>query len=523
MDPGAGSPPGDERRRAPWERRPPRVVRPAARHEQQPSGRVERARRWALLTGKATVTAVAAAVFLATAAGWIVTEYLDSRFREISALDPDSVQDAPGQLGDENFLIVGSDTRVGAQAGDDVGTVDQVGGARADTIMIAHLPEDRSRAVVVSFPRDLDITRPPCALWDPVTGAYSPQIDPGGTGVKINTAYEVGGPRCLTRVVQQLSGLVVNHFLGVDFQGFKDLVDAVGGVQVCVEQPLEDAELGVILPQAGVATIAGDTALGFVRARNVEGDPTGDYGRIVRQQLFLSSLLRELLSAETVFSAGRLRAVTSAIAANTFGENVETRTLLRLAQSMQGLNAADVTFITVPTVGEANENGNEVLRDADTAALFDAIVDGTPLPGEAPATSPPAPAPPPPPAMPPPTGPALAPEDVVLRVLNASGVDGQAASAARALQGLGFGVLETGNADELVATTMIRYPLSRIAEARTLAAALPDAELVLDDSETGVVELLLGPDFDGTVTMAPDAAAVPEDLTTVNGTDSACG
>ncbi len=471
------------------------------------------ARRYALLTGKASVAVLAVVVFLTTAAGWVATEWLDGQFREVAALDPDSdaVTDAPAQLGDENFLLVGSDTRAGAQAGDDVGTTEQVEGARADTIMIAHLTADRSRAVIVSFPRDVEIIRPPCAIWDPVTGAYSSGIDPGSTDVKINSAYEIGGPRCLTRVVQQLSGLIVNHFLGIDFQGFKAMVDAVGGVKVCVERPLQDDQLGTILPRAGTMTISGDTALDFVRARMVVGDPTGDYGRINRQQRFLSSLLRELLSADTMFSASRLRAVTDAVAANTFGQNVDVTTLLRLAQTLQDLDPGEVTFVTVPTTGEANEIGNEVLLRDDTRALFRAIIDGTPLPGEAL----------------PGEAPATARSgDVLLRVLNGSGELGQAAAATRALRAVGFGVVETGDADELVETTVIRYPASRAAEARTLAAAVPGAELELSDSESGILKLILGPEFDGTVTRIPassGAAPLPDDLATVNGADTACG
>jgi len=502
-------------------------------HQQQ-----SRHQRLTRLAGKVGVATVAVLVFLTTAVGWAATLWFDGRFREVSALDPDSaaVTDAPAQYGDENFLLVGSDSRAGAQPADDVGTVEQVGGARADTIMIAHLPSDRSRAVIVSFPRDLQVPRPPCEVWDPVSGAYTGEFDPGESSSKINSAYQVGGPRCMTRVVQKLSGLVVNHFLGIDFQGFKGLVDAVGGVEVCLEQPLEDLELGMILPRPGVSTISGTTALDFVRARSVVGDPTGDYGRIVRQQRFLSSLLRELLSANVLFSAKKLRAVTDAVAANTVGENVEVATLLRLAQSLPGLDPAEVTFVTVPTVGEPNEYGNEELREQDTQALFQAIIAGLPLPGEvSPTSRPPGSRPTtatpkaPPPA---PTGiavpqPLLAPADVRLRVLNGSGVAGQAGSAARALQALGFGVVEIGNASELVDLTVIRYPPDRRAEARTLAAALPQAVLQVDYSQIGVVVLVIGPEFDGSVTQLPTPPGAPPplpvDLTTVNGADTACG
>ena len=356
-------------------------------------------------TGKALVTAVACLVFVVTAGGWTTTQWLDGQLRDVLALDPDSaaITDAEAQRGDENVLLVGSDSRMGAQRSDGVGSVDVVGGARSDTVMIAHLPADRSRAVVVSFPRDLQITRPPCEVWDPVSGSYTGRIDAGTNVAKLNTAYEVGGPLCVTKVVQDLSGLAVTRFVGVDFHGFKSMVDAVGGVRICVERPLKDSQLGTIIPQPGYSTISGSTALNYVRARHITGDPTSDYGRITRQQHFLSALLRQVLSPSVLLNPGRLRALITAVAANTVGQNVDSSALLALAQSVQGLNPANVAFITVPTTGLANEYGNEELQAADNAALFRTIIDGAPLPGtqppEAPST-PVAPQPPTPSAAP---------------------------------------------------------------------------------------------------------------------------
>jgi anionic cell wall polymer biosynthesis LytR-Cps2A-Psr (LCP) family protein len=158
----------------------------------------------------------------------------------------------------------------------------------------------------------------------------------------------------------------------------------VGGVRICVEQPLKDGRLGTIIPRRGYTTISGSTALNYVRARHVVGDPTSDYGRITRQQHFLSALLRQVLSPDVLLNPARLRALITAVAANTVGENVDSSALLTVAQSVKGLDPADVTFVTVPTTGSANEYGNEELRARDTAALFRAIIDGAPLPGEQP-------------------------------------------------------------------------------------------------------------------------------------------
>ena len=355
-----------------------------------PEGAPSRPRHRLRRAGKALVTAVASLVFVVTAGGWTTTQWLDGQLRNVVALDPDSaaITDADAQRGDENVLLVGSDSRMGAQQGDGVGTIDVVGGARSDTVMIAHLPSDRSRAVVVSFPRDLQIQRPPCEVWDSASGSYTSQIDAGASVAKLNTAYEVGGPLCVTKVVQDLSGLAVTRFVGVDFHGFKSMVDAVGGVRICVERPLKDSQLGTIIPQPGYSSISGNTALNYVRARHVTGDPTSDYGRITRQQHFLSALLRQVLSPGVLLNPAKLRALINAVAANTVGQNVDSSALLTLAQSVQGLDPANVAFVTVPTTGLANEYGNEELQAENNAALFQTIIDGAPLPGTQPPEAP---------------------------------------------------------------------------------------------------------------------------------------
>ncbi|WP_199430020.1 LCP family protein [Qaidamihabitans albus] len=339
--------------------------------------------------GRITAVVAAALVFLATGAAWGTKTWFNAKFTEILALDENSadIRNASAQLGDENFLIIGSDTREGAELEDNIGDTGGVPGARSDTMMLAHVPKDRDRAVVVSFPRDLEVSRPDCARWNPETGEYG-EVVAGGDQVKLNTAFAVGGPRCITKVVQQLSGMKINHFVGIDFQGFKGMVDAVDGVPVHVDEPMRDAELGMIISQTGDVVLRGDQALNFVRARKVYGDPTfSDYGRMQRQQEFMSSLLKTTMSRKVLLDMGKLTDFVNAFAASTFGENIGVDQLLTLAQSMRGLDAGSVVFMTVPTVGEANERGNEVLLEKDTGELFQALIQDTPLPGEEPEPS----------------------------------------------------------------------------------------------------------------------------------------
>ncbi|MFJ1766266.1 LCP family protein [Amycolatopsis sp. NPDC088138] len=332
--------------------------------------------------GRIAAAVVAALVFLGVGGAWGAQTYFDAKFTQISALDENSsdIQDAAAQANDENFLMVGSDTRDGAGAEEGVGTADSTPGARSDTVMVAHIPADRKRVVVTSFPRDLEIDRPDCQRWDPAQNKNTDEKVPGQKIAKLNTAYAVGGPSCVTKVIQQLTGLRINHFVGIDFNGFKEMVDAVHGVTIHNEIPIDDSVLGKVLLETGDVSISGDQALNFVRARHVKGDPTSDYGRIKRQQEFIGALLKKVMSSDVVLDPGKLSDFITAFAKATFGDNLGVKQMMTLAQSMKGLDPSKISFLTVPTVGIANSRGNEVLVRSKTKALFDALRNNTALP-----------------------------------------------------------------------------------------------------------------------------------------------
>ncbi|GAA4853744.1 hypothetical protein GCM10025787_41980 [Saccharopolyspora rosea] len=340
----------------------------------------QRKRRTNLIV-MAIAMAASLTVFVTIGIAWSAKSWVDGRFHQVQALDPGSasIKDAAKQTGDQNFLLIGSDTRAGAKPSDGVGDAQDEPGARSDTTMVAHIPADRSRIDVVSFPRDLKVDMPACERWDSASGRYTGQQLPPRKDVRLNEAFAVGGPKCTTKVIQQISGLSITSFLGVDFQGFKSMVDAMQGVEVCSDKPIVDTNLGTVLPTAGRQTLTGDQALSYVRARHVVGDPTSDYGRMQRQQMFLSSVLRKAMSSQVLLDPKKLGGFVNAVTANTFGENVSTDKLMELGQSLQGLDPAKVTFATVPTTGYADSEGMEVLRDSDARALFQAIIDGAPV------------------------------------------------------------------------------------------------------------------------------------------------
>jgi len=139
--------------------------------------------------------------------------------------------------------------------------------------------------------------------------------------VKLNSVYAIGGPRCLTDTVQQLTGLRINHFVGIDLNGFRNLAGSVGGVDMCVKAPLQDAALGTIVNRAGPVSLSGDQALNFVRADQIMG-ATGiaDFTRIDRQQKFLAALLRKTIGQQNLLmDASLLNNFLGAFTTSTFG------------------------------------------------------------------------------------------------------------------------------------------------------------------------------------------------------------
>lgn len=553
---------------------------PSKRSAPNKPGRMARLGR---LAARSTAVIVAVFALTLTGAAWQWQSAKNRLLNTIAALDPNSsdIRDPGAQTGDENFLIIGVDSRIGANGEMGAGDTAAAEGARSDTIMLVNVPASRKRVVVVSFPRDLAITPMNCQAWNAETGRYGPVYDKSNdewsdnersTGTKLNSAYALGGPKCLVKVIQKISGLAINRFMAVDFAGFAKMVDAVGGVKVCSTTPLEDAELGTVLATAGRQTIDGTTALNYVRARSIESEGNGDYGRIKRQQMFLSSLLRSMISTETLFDLDRLDDVVNTFIDDTYVDNVRTKDLVQLGQSLQGINAGRITFVTLPTTGHADDEGNEVPRTEDIQALFDAIIDDKPLPGEndkneilAPTTT----------AKPSGTADSASgstasttearsqaessdsdestwvtttteelkavaadPRDIAVQVGNATETKGLATAATQQFERFGFKTIDPDYTDwGLRSTTTVYYSLGNEQGAATVAATLPGATIKRISGLGETVHVVLGSDFkavkypqaSGTpliisVTHAGTSSPtkLPSDLTVTNAADVTC-
>jgi LCP family protein required for cell wall assembly len=523
-------------------------------------------RRPMLLVGRSLAAVFSVLALILTGGAWQWSTSKNARLNTVSALDPHSgdIRDPNGQYGDEDFLIVGIDSRLGENANMGAGDADDADGARSDTIMLVNIPANRKRVVAVSFPRDLAITPMQCEAWNAENGKYGPVYNKKrgtwsprivDTETKLNSTFSFGGPRCLVKEIQKLSGLSINRFIAVDFAGFAKMVDALGGVQVCTSIPLHDYELGTVLEHAGRQVIDGPTALNYVRARQVTTETNGDYGRIKRQQLFLSSLLRSLISEDTLLDLNKLNNVVNMFIGDTYVDNVKTKDLVQLGQSLQGMAAGHITFVTVPT-GITDENGDEPPRMDDVRSLFDAIINDDPLPQEndhnakslgtppssgstsAPTTKK---VPTPTPAAPPHAQReqvvTTSPQDVTVRVSNATTQSGLATTATSQLKRNGFNVMTPDDYPSSVNATTVLFSPGNEQAAATVASAFANAKVQRVTGYGQVVQVVLGPDFNAVTAPAPSGSSVtlqidrgssnppatlPEDLTVTNAADTTC-
>jgi len=268
---------------------------------------------------------LSAAVALGSITGLVSLVYAQSQLHPIEVTEIDKPLPGP-----QNVLILGSDSRAGTskEFQEANGTVSRVPGQRADTIILLHVDPKKGTGIMLSFPRDLRVEIP-------------------GRGMdKINSAFE-GGPDLMVRTIERFTNLPVNHYVEVNFAGFQKLVNALGGVPVCVNRPLKDTLAYLYIPKPGCYNLNGDQALAFVRARHVEGDVIPDFSRIARQQQFIRALLAKVLSPGSII---RLPLLAKAAVQNlTVDQFLNVIDVTDLARRLQDVGSADVDFRVVPS------------------------------------------------------------------------------------------------------------------------------------------------------------------------------
>jgi LCP family protein required for cell wall assembly len=387
----------------------------------------------------------------------------------------------PKLNGSTNILIIGSDSRAGGGRRYGVG----IQGSRSDTSMLLHIPPTHTGAIVVSFPRDNMVPIFQCDRGGP--GHRGQQAKPGVLE-QLNWTFSNGGPACLWKTLEQVTRIHIDHFVEVDFEGFRKIVNDVGGVPVCLPYAIKDPASKLNLP-AGRSVVQGAQALAFVRERHI--GLGSDLQRINRQQIFLASLAQKIKQSGSLTNPAHMYTLVHDIASSlTTDSGLSLTDMYAIANSLKGVSTSSLQFITVPVVPYPPSPGNQVEFNTPLAnPLFRAIARDNHILKTARKDAR---------AAKKQHVPTVSPGQVHVQVLNATSTAGLAATTASQLTTRGFKVAGTGNAT-LAKGTVIEYgPVSQLPEASTLLKEVAGARLKQVTSlKTSTLNLVLGSGFNG--------------------------
>ena len=366
-----------------------------------------------------------------------------------------------------NYLIVGTDSRDGLDPSDpdSGGFLGDTGCECTDTIMVLRLDPKEGTANILSFPRD---------LYVPIAGT--------GETSRINTAH-AKGVQVLIDTIQQNFGIPINHYVEIDFVGFEELVDAVGGVPMWFDAPVRDAHTGLSIPAAECQVLDGETARRFVRSRYLEyqdddgdwqPDGTADLGRITRQQIFIRRAIAKAVSQGLTNPITLNDLVASGVTSVQLDGGLSAGDLLAVGGAFASFDSDELQGFAIPSDPTRTSAGAEVeLPNMREAEPFLNIFRGLPLD-------------------------ALSPQSIDVAVMNGSGVDGQATDAAGALQVVGFPITDIDTySDEAVGRTMVRYGKDGESIARRVARHISGGSPLVYDAnvEARSVVVVIGDDF----------------------------
>ncbi|GAA2866792.1 LCP family protein [Paenarthrobacter ilicis] len=471
-----------------------------------------------IVTGVVSVTLVVGVAF---AAFWFIRLQSNITKAPLSAADNrDSGEPSANDKTDRlQILILGSDTRDGKNA-DYGSSEDSTGYGHSDVMMLLDISADNKRVSVMSFPRDLLVDVPQC------TDRTNNQTFPARSGVMINAAMAEAGIGCAVDTVNKLTGLEIDHFMMADFNAVKELSKAVGGVNVCVSDPVFDPDSRLRLPK-GDSMVEGEQALAFLRTRHAFGDG-GDLGRIKGQQAFLSSLTRKLKGEGTLGNPQRLLQIADVVTQNlTVDEGLASvPSLLTIGGRLKDIDVSKVAFVAVPTQAAAVDPNRLELVEPQASQLFAALradldlttpgatstPTGTPTAGATETQAAPTPSAPAVPAY----NKAIQP----VAVANGSGVDTRAQEILAVLTGNGFTQSVSYLANP-VDKTMVYFGEGFADVAADVATlyGIPSAQVQQAQGVSGV-QLYVGTDF-GTGAVY-GAASVPPDVVNQTANDAVC-
>ncbi|MDB1087618.1 LCP family protein [Streptomyces sp. ACA25] len=365
---------------------------PPSEGGQSPAGEGEQTRRGGLIhsTGgrrkrsgrrhrglRIAVLATAGAVLLGTVAATALYLRFEGNISDVdieAALGTDRPQDVPD--GSLDLLVLGSDARTGDGGGDSDEGDEGDDGARADTAMIVHVNEGYESASIVSVPRDTLVPRPECRRED---GSIAPAEDEA----MFNEAYAVGGPACAVATVEKMTGIRMDHYVEIDFQGFEKIVDTLGGVDITLTRDIQDEDSHLDL-EAGTQTLDGEAALALVRTRKNVGDGS-DLGRIQLQHAFIRAFAEKAASVGVADSPRKLYdlADTATAAVTTDTALASVPRLASLAGLLRGIDADDLQLVTLPVEYDERDRNRVVPLEPQTGMVWAALRRDEPVPPEA--------------------------------------------------------------------------------------------------------------------------------------------
>jgi LCP family protein required for cell wall assembly len=450
------------------------------------------------------VTTLSVVVLASAGIGHAVVTSLDAGIARVDAFK--DMKNRPRAGHGTNILLVGTDGR--DRITERQRQAYHLGGQPChctDTMMIVHISHDRERASVVSLPRDSFAEVP--AHVDQSTGRRH-----GARPLRLNAAYAEGGPQLTVRTVEAMTHLKIDHYLEVDFTSFMKTVDVLGGVQVCTPTPLKDSYTGLDLTP-GTHTLMGGQALQYVRARHLDG--ASDLGRMKRQQRFLAALIEKATSSGVLLNPMRFRDVTRAVLGSVRADaQFGTDELLDLGRAMRNFSPSSSEFTTVPIAVmnfQVKGIGSTLKWDAAKAAqLFQALRDDKPL-----TVARPHPGPAPEPVE-------VDPRRIRVQVANGTSTIGLAKRVDGLLAAAGFAATHRPvTAPAHVPHTVITYDPRWDRSARSLAAALPGAELRAAVGQGPLLKVTVGPDFKGVGKVRYEDPSRPEQ-NVVRGNEVVC-
>jgi LCP family protein required for cell wall assembly len=431
-------------------------------------------RQRALLgTGIVVVLGILAAVAVVGYAIWRFSQLKTEKLNLASA----------GAGGPQNYLIVGSDSRSGISKNDPDyavfnGDGTATGGQRSDTIMVLRIDPSKRTAKLLSFPRD---------LWIPIYGT--------GANQRINTAYS-DGPQRLIDTIETDFGVPINHYVEVNFDSFRDVVNAVGGVPMYFSTRMRDLNSGLDIEHPGCVNMNGDQALSFARSRELQYydtqlgewryDGTGDLGRITRQQLFIRKVIQRAEAKATGLNILATNDLVHSVIKNLkVDSSFSLGDMLALMADYKAFDSNRLATYSLPTTPHVTDGGADVLllQSAKAQPTLDLFRGSG-------------------------TVKKVKPSQVTLTVQNGGGVNGAAGRAQTQLESFGFHVSGTGNAASTSQTTVL-YGSGAAAQATLLAKYVTTGAQLTEDSSLGSsqVELVIGSDFGGITTTAPGSAS----------------